>query len=141
MRGFTFLEVTIVVAIVLIVGGTTALFGMQFFLERQAMLTAQLVRTSLLRASMYALNGRAGTNWGVIQSGKNLIIFSGESFSVRQAELDEIVTLPRNISLSPFDEIMFQRPQGLTEENVIEIFGGLNVITLVVTKEGAVIQL
>lgn len=141
MRGFTFLEIVIVVAITLIVGGSTALFGMQFFLERQTVIASQIIRASLVRASTYALSGRADSEWGIVQSGQEVILFAGSSFAQRQTGFDEVIPLPKNVTISPFGEIVFHRPEGTTQLSTLQISGGLNAITLLITKEGAVIEL
>lgn len=140
MRAFTFLEVVIVIAIALLVGVTAVWFTTNFFFEQQTVATAQMVRSNIVRAGTYALNGRANTDWGVTVTGGNLVIFAGTTYATRNTAYDEITPLPGNVTVSGMGEVIFTKPSGTTDPRSFTVIGNNRTITFSLTREGALTE-
>lgn len=138
MRAFTFLEVIIVITIVLVVGVVSSWFTTSFFFEQQTVLASQLVRASLVRASTYAMNGKAYSDWGVAFSAQEAVIFAGSTYVDRDATQDEVVSLPDGVTVEGQDEIVFARSTGITIPVTVDITGYNRTISLSVSREGAI---
>lgn len=138
MRAFTFIEVILVVAIILLVGVVSFWFTTNFFFEQQTVLAAQVTRAALGRANMYALSGKADSNWGVTQVGNDLILFAGSTYAGRDATLDETIPLSGTITLVGLGEIIFTRPTGITIPVTFQVTGSNSTINLSIDSEGAV---
>lgn len=141
MRAFTFVEVVLTVAIVLIVSLPTAWFSINFFFERQVVLTSQLIRSNLVQANIYALNGRANSDWGVTLSSNTVSIFAGTTYDERDRSYDESFTLPRTVNVTGLEQIIFTRATGTATPAVIEIRGHNRIVRLSVNSEGTVLEL
>lgn len=116
-RGFTLIEVLLVIAIVLVVGFFSAAFPIDF-MSRMSVRDAQSGISAVLRkAQMYALSGREKSAWGAhYDSGTaTVVLFSGSSYSNRNNDLDEIIEINENIFVSDFDDVIFQSPGGVPD--------------------------
>lgn len=138
LKGFTFIEVIVVVSIMLIVGATSGWFAIQFWPEKELVSSAQLVRTSLGQAALYAQTGRLGSDWGVTQNGGNLIIFSGTSYIDRDPLRDEVMPLPQGIVMNGLNEAIFTAPEGTTMSRAISVEQYGRTISLTVNKYGII---
>ena len=141
MRAFTFLEVVIVIAIVLLVGVTAVWFTTNFFFERQTVLASQVIRSGIVRAGTYAMNGKADRDWGVTVTGGNVIVFAGSTYATRNTAYDEIAPLPGNVTVNDLGEIIFVRPTGTTAARTFTVTGNNRTLTFSLTREGALSEL
>ncbi|TXH00332.1 MAG: hypothetical protein E6P95_03760 [Candidatus Moraniibacteriota bacterium] len=141
VRGFSFLEIIILMTIIFIIGVTSAWFSMQFFFQQQTVLAAQIVSTSLSRANLYAQSGKVYSDWGVAVRDKQVIVFAGSSYESRNSVFDESAILPGGILITGLDEIIFARLTGETSQAMITISGKDQDIQYKVSSWGAVTKL
>lgn len=139
LQGFTLIESILVTSIVLLLGAFSAIFGTQFTSTRSVAVTAHILRESLDRAQVYAHSGRSGSDWGVTEVSGTIVIFSGESYALRVADLDESATLPDGVSIAGLDETVFSQVNGqLSAAKIIDVTGSDRTLHLSVSSEGAV---
>lgn len=141
MRAFSFFEVILVVTLLLLIGVPTAWFTTNFFFERQVVMTAQLVRSSLVRANTYALTGKADRDWGVTLVDHQLIVFAGSSYGTRDIASDEVAILPPQVVVTGLGEVVFTRPTGQTTAREIQVTGNQRSLHFSLSREGAMTEL
>lgn len=138
MRGFTFIEVILVVSLAMIVGATAAWFSLHFLSERQTILSADMLQASLEQAHLYALSGKADTAWGITQQGSTLVLFAGNAYAERSPEWDEVWDLPQGVTVSGLGEIMFEKITGATVAKSFRIEGPTQTLSGTMNQEGMV---
>ncbi len=141
MKGFTFLEVTLLVAIILVVGVTSAWFSTKFFFQQQTVIAAQLVRSSLAQANLNAQNGKAYADWGVTYTDDTLILFAGSSYEDRNREFDELVEIPTGVTITGLDEVIFIRLTGETDPALIILSGNDQSVRYSINRLGTITEL
>lgn len=138
LKGFTFIEVILVTSIILIVAVYTSWLSVRFLVDRRVTTSVQVLRESLGRASLYALTGKSGTDWGVVQVGSSIVIFSGTTFANRYQSQDETILVPAGITISGLGQVIFEASTGVTTARTINIEGAGFVTSLILSGEGAV---
>lgn len=100
MRGFTMVELVIVIAITMIITlvalSTQGSFLVNTNLENN---TTQIVET-LRSAETRAESGFHDDSWGVFFSGDAFVLFKGTDYATRDTSFDIETTLPSSISIS-----------------------------------------
>ena len=139
--GFTFLEVTLLIAIILVIGVTSTWFTMQFLFQQQTVIAAQLMRAQLSQVSLYAESGKAFSDWGVSIKNDSIIIFAGPSYEERNAIFDQSVILPRGVTITGPSEIVFTRLSGETSQSNITISGNSEEIRYAINRFGILTKL
>lgn len=114
MKGFTLIEIIIVIAIFVSIVGVGAFVGIDFYqgssLESER---ADLV-TVLRKARSRALSNINETAHGVYLGGGQYMIFQGSSYAARNSQFDQIVKKPSGVSLSGLNEAVFYPLRGDT---------------------------
>ncbi len=127
-KGFTLIELMIVVALIIMFSGLTLPVGFNFYQESTLRDQARNLENSLRKAQAMAMTGRGDSNAGVEITQNEYIIFEGESYYKRRKETDIIIPFPIALSASGADEIVFQKSTGLPtfpeeEKSIIITFG------------------
>lgn len=138
-KGFTLIEVLLVVAIMLTMGTlATSFYG--GFVSKQSSIDAQNKVYAIVRqAQAYTMNGRRGTQWGVHAQGNSIVLFSGSSWAARTAALDQVIELPGNSTVNAFADIIFSRGSGIpSAATTITITATADSKQVTVTTEGAI---
>lgn len=136
MKAFTFIEVMLVTSLTVIVGGAIIWFSSNFYFEREMLFTKGLLQEKLNQAQLYALAGKNDTAWGVAYRGSTIILFSGDTYETRAAQWDESWVLTKGISLSGFDQIVFQRNTGTTHATNFTLRGPSQTLSASLNREG-----
>jgi len=105
--GFTLLELLLSVAVI------SALAGLSL-----------PVYQSARRAQVLSQAVDSDTTWGVKAQSGSIVIFKGTSYSVRDANFDEIFDVPGNISVGGASEIVFAKFTGFPQTT-----GTMNIST------------
>ncbi len=138
-RGFTLIESILATSIILVLGAAVGVFNTQFLSARDTIVAAHALRESLDRAQVYARSGKQDSDWGVIQIGTDIIVFSGATYALRAAEYDELVGIPGGISMTGLEETVFARATGrIPAAKVIDVDGPDRTLHLSVSEEGAI---
>ncbi|QQR78601.1 MAG: prepilin-type N-terminal cleavage/methylation domain-containing protein [Candidatus Moraniibacteriota bacterium] len=139
LQGFTLIESILATSIILLLGGAVSAFNTQFFSARDTVVAIHILRESLDRAQVYARSGRQDSDWGVVQVGTDIVVFSGATYALRTAGQDEFVGIPGGISMVGLGETVFARSTGrLPAAKIIDIDGADRTLHLSISEEGTV---
>lgn len=130
MRGFTIIELLIVLAIFLVLVAIFTPMAISFY-QMEAMNKTQDQLVWLLReARDNAVNQKNNSFFGVRVLEDNFILFQGESYINRIETEDQVVSFPDNIKISGDDEIIFAPTTGFVSSNCL-----IKLISAGVSKE------
>ncbi len=141
-KGFTLIELIIVVGLVIMLSSLTLPVGFNFFQESTLRDQARNLESSLRKAQAVAISGRGDANAGIKIAENSYIIFEGSSYENRRSSLDIII--PFSISISPGgnDEIVFEKTTGKlflpTEEALITLTFGTHVREISINSQGKI---
>jgi Tfp pilus assembly protein FimT len=118
--GFTLLEISLVIAIVIILMGFIVPLGFDFYKREQLGNQAQQILQTLRRAQLKSIAVELDSSFGVYfdNNNKKYILFKGNFYSEvgRDTKYDEIFDLPQVITISGPSEVVFSKFEG--EPNV-----------------------
>ena len=112
-KGFTLIELMIVVALIIMFSALTLPMSFSFFQEATLKDQVRNLENSLRKAQAMAITGREDSSAGVKITQSECIIFEGESYEKRREEADITIPFPVALSVSGADEIVFQKSTGL----------------------------
>ncbi len=119
-RGFTLIEVIVVVTIFAVISTLTVVFYTRFLTQNNVSSVQDQLFSQLRKAHVYSTTSRksAVSGWGVHYDGTNhkIIMFLGPSYTGRTTAFDETFTFAGSITMSGFpasNDITFARVTGL----------------------------
>lgn len=139
-RGFTFLEIIIVIGFAALLFAVIGLFqvGPRFQaleLER----ARELVRSELVRARTDAISGSQDQSWGVAFTPSSITRFGGASFASRDPQFDVTNSFSAPVTMSGATEIVFTRPRGEpTAAGSVVITNGTRSYSVSVNSAGTI---
>jgi len=110
-KGFTLIELMIVIALIFMFSGLTLPVGFNFYQESTLKDQARNLENSLRKAQAMAMTGRGDSNAGVRIEEGQYIIFEGESYE--KSREDMTIPLPIALLITGPKEIVFQKTTGL----------------------------
>jgi prepilin-type N-terminal cleavage/methylation domain-containing protein len=138
-RGFTFLELLIVVAIVGIVSLSSISFYSRFFTQNAVSNTVDQLTSEMRKAQSYAMSGKQNGDWGVRYASNQIILFQGSSYATRNAAFDEKFTTNTSVAVSGLSDIIFSRMTGTPSASpTITVSGAGSTSTITVNAQGVV---
>ncbi len=139
-RGFTLIELILVIALVLTIGVLSNIFYGRFLLRNAVSDTTDRVVGGLREAQWYSVMGRDGGRWGVKTVDDSVVVFQGDSYASRDVSLDRVLTANAHVSLSGTDEIVFARMTGssLSGSASILVSGGGSTQTISISEQGVI---
>ncbi|MES2023099.1 MAG: prepilin-type N-terminal cleavage/methylation domain-containing protein [Patescibacteria group bacterium] len=137
-RGFTLFELLLVVAafatIALIVGP----FSSSSVIRSNLDVASRNVESSLHRAYTYARSGENNSDWGVHITSTDVIVFSGSTYSGRDADLDEDAKIASSVTLGGLSDVIFMQKTGTpTNDSIGEITLESDQVTKHININGA----
>ncbi len=112
-KGFTFIEIIMVVAILMMLAGLGFVFGIDFYKTYSIDTERNIVSSILQKARSRAQNNFNQSPHGVyFQSDNYYVIFQGNSFVARNVAYDQLVPKNQTISVSGISEIIFEQLSG-----------------------------
>lgn len=111
--GFTLIELLVVIAIMGIIGGMAPVFYSRFLLQNAVSNTVDQISGSLRKAQINAMMSKQGDSWSVNYSSNTITLYKGNSFASRDADFDEIFSVPPSVSVSGLTDLNFSRLNGL----------------------------
>lgn len=112
MKGFTLIEVVLMVAIIIAIAAVALPSPARYVFSRQMAVVADEIAGSLRKAQAYGMAGRDGASWGVAVRDGRIVLFQGASYDARDASHDESYAIPARVDVSGFDEVIFSGPSG-----------------------------
>lgn len=121
MKGFTLIEILLVIAIVLTVGFLSSAYPLQLISQTVVNNSADEMKSVLWKAQAYAMSGRAHSAWGVHYDSFAMTLFKGDSYNNRNQSFDEITNIDDSVSVSGFEDAIFMAPGGRPQAPVSNI--------------------
>jgi len=118
VKGFTLIEILLVVGILMILAILTLPITFDFYRSQQLNTYAQELTQTLRRAQLKAMSVESGSSFGVYLTDDNYTLFKGSSFENRDLQYDEVFDLPQIITISGIKEVVFLKFEGIPEENL-----------------------
>lgn len=138
-QGFTFIELILVVAIVIIIGTFSSVFFGRFLIQNAVANTQDQLVGELRKAQLYAMAGRQNGNWGVQFSSNIITLYQGASFATRNSAFDEKFNVNSNILITGFSEVNFARMTGLpSTTGTYTITGTTSSDQVIINSQGVV---
>lgn len=136
-KGFTFIELLLIVGLIMMIGTSTNIFYSRFMMQNAVSDTTDLLVGTVRKAQLYSMSGRHDGGWGVAVHAGELTLFQGASYDFRDTSADEISTFNDNVSLGDFTGIVFEKTTGLPNISpTITISGGSDTRTVTINNQG-----
>lgn len=138
-KGFTFIELLLVISITLIIGSYSAVFFSRFISQNAVSNTQDQLTNQLRKAQLYAMMSKQNSNWGVNFSSNTITLYQGNSFAARNTAFDEVFTVNNSVTVSGLSDTNFARMTGIpntTSSVTVSGTGGSKTIT--VNSQGVV---
>lgn len=139
IKGFTFIESILTIALVLLIGTMAVPFYGRFVYSEELPIAQDELAENLKRAQLFTLLGKNNARFGVAIHSGAIVFFQGDTYASRDTRFDEVYTLHPRVSVSGADEVVFNRPQGTLSGPATFILSDGNVsVTMSVNREGVV---
>jgi prepilin-type N-terminal cleavage/methylation domain-containing protein len=136
-RGFTFIELIIVVTLMGILGTMATSYYARFYVQNSVDDIQVQLLSSLRKAQLFSMLSKRGTGWGVNYASNTITLFAGSTYSGRTTAYDENYTVPNSITVSGLNEIDFSRISGLPSATAtITISGNNTTRQITVNSQG-----
>jgi prepilin-type N-terminal cleavage/methylation domain-containing protein len=117
-KGFTLIEIILVVAVMLVLAGMAPTFYTRFLLQNATANTTDEIVGSLRKAQISAMTSKQGSAWSVNFSANAVTLYIGTTFAGHNIAFDEKFSKNSNITIScPLcvngTDISFARVTGL----------------------------
>lgn len=104
--GISLIELLLVVAIVAILGVSSAAIGQKFLVNNYLQNKTNELVSMLRTAQLNAMSGKENSQWGVSVISNQIILFKGSSYASRDLAFDLSFRIPSSISVTN-DELVF----------------------------------
>jgi Tfp pilus assembly protein FimT len=112
LKGFTLMEIMIVIVFGFILFRLTTVFGMSSLALQEMDRTTQVARSELSLSRSRALSGKGGASWGVRFEDNAIVQFQGNSYNTRNNIYDVSSPLSNSVKVSGTREFVFTAPLG-----------------------------
>lgn len=135
-KGFTFIELLLVISIILILGVSSGVFYSRMINVNSVANVSDQLASELRKAQMYAMMGRQNNSWGVrFASGKITLFLTGNS------AFDENYSVNSNISVTGFTTVTFAKSTGIPDSApTVTITGNGQVKTVSINAQGVILR-
>lgn len=138
-KGFTLIELIIVICIVLLLGAIVWPIGANFFSQELASKAQQQIIWVLKQARANAVNQKNNSAFGVYLEKGQATLFQGNTYADRVISEDINYTLPKIVSINNLNEIVFEPNTGLvTNPGTIKIASPALSREIAVNKLGVI---
>lgn len=121
MRGVTFIEIILVVALVAVMSVMAPVFYSRFLVQNSVTNVEDQLVGSLRKAQVYSMMGKSDDSWSVNFSSGTIFLYKGTDFINRNQSFDEKFSVSSNITISPFSDIQFFRGSGVSNQGLVTI--------------------
>jgi len=139
MRGFTLVELLLVVGMMAILASFVAPVSTSFFQAQALDETAAGVLDTLRRAHAHALFQKNDSDFGVRFLSGSYVLFQGASYDARVQAQDETFDLPAGTAISGTPEVMFVKRSGAASSTgYVTVTAGNASTTIFVSSAGVI---
>jgi prepilin-type N-terminal cleavage/methylation domain-containing protein len=138
-RGFTLIEILVVMALIAIVFGFSSVVGFDSYRKNSLKAERDTLISALQKARSQAINNVNDIKHGFYFDGTNYILFNGPSYASRNVAQDLIVEKNSAITVSGTAEIIFDQLTGNASPTGDIILGdGVSSSSVSVNQEGRI---
>lgn len=140
MKGFTLIELILVVAIMLTISVMAPVFYSRFLLQNAVANTVDQLTGSFRKAQIYSMMGKQGSAWSVNYSLNTITLYKGTTFASRDSSFDETFSVNSNVSVAGLTDVSFARFSGLPTPSTssITVSSGNNSKNITINSQGVV---
>lgn len=118
VKGFTLIELVLVVALILILSITIVPLSASFIGHERIGEEAKVLASTLRTAQLKSANNYNDSSFGVKFSSGQYVLYQGDSYLSRQTEEDQIFSTDLAIDIGEIDEINFAKNTGLPDSSL-----------------------
>ncbi len=117
-RGFTLIELTIIIAVVLILSALVIPVTLDFYNSQILEKEVSSLENNLKTIQTWAMSEKDDSAWGIKFEPEDkecegcYVLFQGNSYQNRNAAYDEVFVLPSSMQTEGIGEIIFQKSSG-----------------------------
>jgi len=138
-KGFTLIELIIVIALISILGFLSTGFYSRFYNQNAVSTVTDELTQEFRKAQIYAMMGKQNGNWGVHNNTTSIVLFQGSTFTGRNTAFDETFAVNSNIIITGLTDLIFSRMTGTPSATpTIIISSANNTRTITVNSQGVV---
>lgn len=139
MKGFTLIEILLVLGLVSGLAALTMPIGLTFYRNQIVDENGRDIAAAIHRARSQAMSQKNDAPFGVALFPGSYVLFEGPSYASRNAANDEIFPLPGGLSLSGLTEIVYSKPGGTTTASgIITVSSASTNTTITVNQQGMI---
>lgn len=112
-RGFTFIELMLVIALITLIGAFIAPVGLSYYQSQLLNETSDGLVSALRQAQSFAYTGRHNHAFGVFVTADAYTIFEGDTYASRIISEDMIFPIASTVTVSGLQEIVFSEMSGI----------------------------
>lgn len=112
-RGFTLIEILLVVAIISVVAGSGFIVLTNIVDTDVLNTSAQMTVQAMRRAQDSAFYMRFDDDWGVVLSSVSATVFKGDDPDTRDSAYDEVFAYPDTVTVGGVSEVIFGKGTGV----------------------------
>lgn len=125
VKGFTLVELLLVIGLMLIIGVFMFPLGISFYRSQMANEAVEGIQSALRQAQTFAITGKHDSSFGVKFFADSYLLFEGESYASRNTTEDELFSIGARIEDVGPDEVVFELFSGLpSATGTIEVTSG-----------------
>lgn len=138
MKGFTLIEMLIVIGIMAIIASAGIPVVLNLYRDYRMNSEVRLLSSVLERARDKAMNNFNGSAHGVFIGSDNYVIFEGDDYETRNTSQDLIVPRAGAIAISGASELVFEQLSGRTSSTTLILNDGINQNFIYINEEGKI---
>jgi prepilin-type N-terminal cleavage/methylation domain-containing protein len=140
LKGFTLIEVLLVIAVITIIAGLTLPISQLYQNKNDLQVATQITVQSLRRAQILSQSQEYDDTWGVNIASGTISIFRGASYAGRTDGFDEDFTISTGITPSGVSEVVYAKLTGLpgTTGTITLTAGNGDASNVVVNAKGMI---
>jgi len=139
MKGFTLIEIILVISITVIIAAVSIPVIVRFVGVQHLDDTRSTIVASLRQAHNQAVFQKNDSAFGVRFLSGSFVIFQGSSYASRTTSEDIVVTIPSSITVSGISEVVFTKRTGVpSTTGTIFIHLGSSSLSLSINQSGLI---
>jgi prepilin-type N-terminal cleavage/methylation domain-containing protein len=121
MKGFTLIELVMVLGIMAILMGMSGPFYSRFLVQNSVDNTSVQLAEELRKAQIYSMSGKQGTDWGVRYGSGVITLYAGGNTG-----FDERINVNPSINVTGLSDVHFNRVTGTPSAVLSVVISGNN---------------